>query len=163
MRRANVFYNGILAGELTEFSPNEYVFRYDDGYFADPKMHAVSLTLPKTQQEYQAPHLFPYFYNLLSEGTNRATQARLLKIDENDNFGLLLATAGTDTIGAITIRACLDFSAERILGPGREIFATSEGDVGVPTASEEGVKSTGSEPKRPTGENFKQVLKPAAQ
>ncbi len=77
MRRAHVFYNGILAGELTEFSPNEYVFRYDDGYFADPKMPAVSLPLPKTQQEYHAPHLFPYFYNLLSEGTNRALQSRL--------------------------------------------------------------------------------------
>jgi serine/threonine-protein kinase HipA len=104
MRRAEVFYNGILAGELTEFSPSEYVFRYDDGYFADPKMPAVSLTLPKTQQEYHAPHLFPYFYNLLSEGANRALQSRLLKIDENDNFGLLLATAGVDTIGAITLK-----------------------------------------------------------
>ncbi len=163
MRKANVFYNGILAGELTELSPSEYVFRYDDAYFADRKMPAVSLTLPKTQQEYYAPHLFPYFYNMLSEGTNRALQSRLLKIDENDNFGLLLATAGTDTIGAITIRDCLDFSTERILGPGREIFATSEGDVGVPTASEEGMKSSGTEPKRPTGENFKQVLKPAVQ
>jgi serine/threonine-protein kinase HipA len=103
MRKAEVFYNGTRAGELTELSPSEYVFRYDDGYFADPKMPAVSLTLPKTRQEYRSEHLFPYFYNLLSEGTNRALQARLLKIDENDNFGLLLATAGVDTIGAITI------------------------------------------------------------
>jgi serine/threonine-protein kinase HipA len=104
MRRAEVFYNGILAGELTELSPGEYVFRYDDRYFADPAMPAVSLTLPKTRQEYRSEHLFPYFYNLLSEGTNRAIQARLLKIDEDDNFGLLLATARTDTIGAITLK-----------------------------------------------------------
>jgi serine/threonine-protein kinase HipA len=104
MRKAIVFYNGILAGELTELSPSEYVFRYNDRYFADPAMPAVSLTLPKTRQEYRSEHLFPYFYNLLSEGTNRAMQARLLKIDENDNFGLLLTTAGTDTIGAITLK-----------------------------------------------------------
>jgi serine/threonine-protein kinase HipA len=104
MRRAEVFYNGILAGELVELSPSEYVFRYDDRYFVDPAMPAVSLTLPKTRQEYRSEHLFPYFYNLLSEGTNRTMQARLLKIDENDNFGLLLATAGTDTIGAITLK-----------------------------------------------------------
>ncbi len=104
MRKANVFYNGIPAGELTEVSPNDYVFRYDDAYFGDPKQPAISLTLPKKQQEYRSEQLFPYFYNLLSEGTNRALQARLLKIDENDNFGLILATAGTDTIGAITLK-----------------------------------------------------------
>jgi serine/threonine-protein kinase HipA len=104
MRKAEVFYNNIPAGELTELSPNEYVFRYHDAYFADAEMPSVSLTLPKQQQEYRSTQLFPYFYNLLSEGTNRALQSRLLKIDENDNFGLLLATAGTDTIGAITLK-----------------------------------------------------------
>ncbi|MDR2969263.1 MAG: HipA N-terminal domain-containing protein [Tannerellaceae bacterium] len=104
MRKAEVLYNGVLAGALTELSPDKYVFRYDDVYFIDPKMPAVSLTLPKTRQEYHAERLFPYFYNMLSEGANRAFQSRLLKIDENDNFGLLLATAGTDTIGAITIK-----------------------------------------------------------
>ena len=104
MRRAEVFFNGTPAGELTELSPDEYVFRYADAYFADPKMPAVSLTLPKTRQEYRSEHLFPYFYNMLSEGTNRMAQSRMLKIDENDNFGLLLATAGVDTIGAITLK-----------------------------------------------------------
>ena len=49
--------NGYLAGILTEVSPTEYVFRYDDGYFADSKMPAVSLTLPKTQQEYRSAYL----------------------------------------------------------------------------------------------------------
>ncbi len=40
---------------------------------------------------------------MLSEGANKAMQCRTLKIDENDAFGLLLATAKYDTIGAITI------------------------------------------------------------
>ena len=40
---------------------------------------------------------------MLSEGVNRQLQTRYLKIDEHDYFGLLLATAKTDTIGAITI------------------------------------------------------------
>ena len=40
---------------------------------------------------------------MLSEGTNKATQCMTLKIDEKDSFGLLLATAKHDTIGAITI------------------------------------------------------------
>ena len=41
---------------------------------------------------------------MLSEGANKAIQNRLLKIDEKDYFGLLLATAGGDRIGPLTIK-----------------------------------------------------------
>ena len=41
---------------------------------------------------------------MLAEGANKAYQCRTLKIDEDDAFGLLLATAHTDTIGAITVK-----------------------------------------------------------
>lgn len=41
---------------------------------------------------------------MLSEGTNREVQAKQLKIDEHDFFGLLSAIAGYDTPGAITVR-----------------------------------------------------------
>jgi serine/threonine-protein kinase HipA len=41
---------------------------------------------------------------MLSEGTNRVVQSKQLKIDEKDFFGLLLATAQCDTIGAITVK-----------------------------------------------------------
>ncbi len=70
---------------------------------ADATKPAVSLTLPKTQQEYRGDFLFPFFFNLLSEGVNRKLQSRQLKIDESDYFGLLIATAQHDTIGAITV------------------------------------------------------------
>ena len=52
MRQGAVYMNGKLAGILTEISPTEYVFKYDDTYYADDMQPAVSLTLPKTQQEY---------------------------------------------------------------------------------------------------------------
>ena len=42
--------------------------------------------------------------NMLSEGHNRIVQARLLQIDEKDDFGILLATAHTDTAWAVTIK-----------------------------------------------------------
>jgi serine/threonine-protein kinase HipA len=93
-----------LAGQLIEEDRRHYTFRYEDAYFADPTKPAVSLTLPKTQQEYQSGFLFPYFFNMLSEGVNRKLQCRLLKIDEEDNFGLLAATAEFDTFGAVTIK-----------------------------------------------------------
>jgi len=39
----------------------------------------------------------------LSEGENRKLQCRVLKIDENDHFGLLLKTASEETIGAVRV------------------------------------------------------------
>tara|TARA_R100001143_G_C3361009_1_gene135759 strand:+ start:3736 stop:4074 length:339 start_codon:yes stop_codon:yes gene_type:complete len=101
---ANVFRNGELVGVLTRFGRHSYEFKYDELWFADPEKPPVSLTMPKTEQIYKADHLFPYFFNLLSEGVNRNLQARQLKIDETDYFGLLLATAQADTIGAITLK-----------------------------------------------------------
>lgn len=104
MRKAAIYRNGELLGTLTEESGSSYIFRYDDTWFADAKKPAVSLTLPKSQQEYRSEILFPFFFNLLSEGVNRKLQSRQLKIDEDDHFGLLLATAQFDTIGAITVK-----------------------------------------------------------
>ena len=46
MRQGMVYMNGIPAGVLTEVSPTEYLFRYEDAYYADAAMPAVSLTLP---------------------------------------------------------------------------------------------------------------------
>lgn len=104
MRKVEVFRNGLLAGTLTEVDRSSYVFCYDDSYFNDTTKPAISLTLPKKQKEYQSDYLFPFFYNLLSEGVNRALQSKLLKINENDSFGFLMATAQYDTIGAITVK-----------------------------------------------------------
>ena len=104
MRSAEVYRNGILAGLLTENKNRTYEFIYDSGYFTDNSKPAISLTLPKNQLVHTSEYLFPFFYNMLSEGANRTVQLRQLKIDENDFFGLLLATAQYDTIGAITIK-----------------------------------------------------------
>lgn len=104
MRKANVYRNGTLAGTLTEVSRAHYVFRYDDHYFMDASKPAVSLTLPKNNQEYTSASLFPFFFNMLSEGANKELQCTHLKIDEEDSFGLLMATAQVDTIGAVTVK-----------------------------------------------------------
>lgn len=103
-RKAAVYNNGILAGILEKTDRQHYVFRYDDRYFIHPDGLAISVSLPKTQQEYRAHTLFPFFYGLLAEGVNRQTQCRLLRIDEKDHFSLLLATAQSDPIGSITVK-----------------------------------------------------------
>ena len=103
MRQATVYCNGVEAGTLTEETRQSYVFVYDAAYLTDPALPAVSLTLPKTTEPYRSEYLFPFFFNMLSEGVNRRLQSTQLRIDENDSFGLLMATAQYDTIGAITI------------------------------------------------------------
>lgn len=104
MRTALVYRNKELAGRLTEKN-GEYIFQYEDIYFLDPTKKSISLTLPKTQQEYRSRILFPFFFNMLSEGVNKKLQCRQLQIDENDYFTLLTKTAGEDSIGTITIKA----------------------------------------------------------
>jgi serine/threonine-protein kinase HipA len=104
MRKVSVFRNSIFAGVLTEENRHSYVFRYDASYYANAALPAVSLTLPKTSPEYRSDHLFPCFFNLLSEGVNRALQSQRLRLDENDHVGFLLATGGSDTLGALTFK-----------------------------------------------------------
>jgi len=104
MRKAAIYRNGVLAGILTEENRQYFIFKYDNTYFQDVNQPAISLTLPKDQKEYSSEFLFPFFFNMLSEGVNRKLQCTQLRIDEADNFGLLLATAQFDTIGAITVK-----------------------------------------------------------
>ena len=104
MRAVDVYRNGVMAGTLTEENRQHFVFRYEDNYFGDSSKPAISLTLPKTKKEFSSKFLFPFFYNMLSEGVNRKLQCSQLRIDEEDNFGLLMATAQYDTIGAVTVK-----------------------------------------------------------
>lgn len=104
MRKCKILINGIDAGLLTENdNPREYVFQYTKEYI-DKGLPAVSLSMPLREEEYRSRVLFPYFFNLLSEGENRAIQSTLLHIDKNDDFGILLATAQYDTVGAVTVK-----------------------------------------------------------
>lgn len=108
MRKAEVYRNQELAGILTEENKMSYVFRYEDLYFNDMSKPAISLTMPKSRQEYRSKILFPFFFNMLSEGVNRNLQCSQLKIDTDDHFSLLMATASSDTIGAITVKPIIE-------------------------------------------------------
>ena len=100
MRECKVYVHDAEAGLLQETDDREYVFTYHDDYQGDP----VCLAMPVRQKVYRSDHLFPYFFNMLSEGANRQVQSTLLHIDEKDDFGIMLATAQYDTIGAVTIK-----------------------------------------------------------
>jgi len=103
MRQAIVYYNDTVAGIVIETENGQFEFDYDDTYFSNGNLPAISVTIPKWKQQHYSKHLFPFFFNMLSEGANRKVQCRILKIDENDDFGLLLKTGANETIGAITV------------------------------------------------------------
>jgi serine/threonine-protein kinase HipA len=63
----------------------------------------ISLTLPKNQQEFHANFLFPCFFNMLPEGSNKEYLCKSYQIDDEDYFGLLMIAAKYDSIGAITV------------------------------------------------------------
>ena len=100
MRQGKVFVNGTEAGILQEDDSGRFTFSYNDDYRGRP----VCLAMPVRNEAYESDYLFPFFFNMLSEGANRRLQSQLLHIDEYDDFGILLATAQTDTIGAVTIK-----------------------------------------------------------
>ncbi len=104
MRQCEVYLHGIKVGILTESDNREFIFAYDKAYLANETSEPVSLTLPLRAEAYRSPYLFSAFSNMLSEGENRQVQSQLLRIDAEDDFGILLATCQFDTIGAITVK-----------------------------------------------------------
>ena len=103
MRKARVLYKNELAGELKQLDDGSFEFCYLESWVKQVDKPAISLTLPKKPEAYRSAHLFPFFYNMLPEGTNKEIVCFQMRIDKTDNFGLLLTTASSDTIGAVRI------------------------------------------------------------
>lgn len=101
--KAEVFYNGIVAGTL-ERQQGLYIFKYKSDYLLDDQLPSISLTLPKRQIPFESNLLFPFFFGLLAEGLNKVIQCRELKLDEQDHFARLIKTLDEDSIGAITLK-----------------------------------------------------------
>ncbi len=104
MRQAEVLYKKESAGILVQLNDGSFMFSYYKEWFEATDKPSISLTLPKTQQEYKSEYLFPFFYNMLPEGYNKQMICFELRIDANDYFGLLLTVAKQDTIGAVQIK-----------------------------------------------------------
>ena len=68
MRQCEVYLHGIKAGMLTEEDNGEYTFIYDSSYLEKGDCPSVSLTLPLREEPYRSTVLFPFFFNMLSEG-----------------------------------------------------------------------------------------------
>lgn len=99
--QARVFYRDKLAGHLTK-TEDGYVFKYDKDFLKQKT--PISMTLPLREDPYQSKELFPFFKGLLPEGWYLDIVSMTQKVDSKDFFGILVSTAGTSTIGAVTVR-----------------------------------------------------------
>lgn len=104
MRQAKILFKDNEAGLLTQNDDGTFTFRYHDSWLEDASRPPVSLTLPKRAAPYESDFLFPFFYNMLPEGSNKQVICKLNQIDDDDYFGLLMVTAKNDAIGAVRVQ-----------------------------------------------------------
>jgi len=99
MRKANVYFDGTLAGVLEEIARGKrYRFLYADRYEGSP----ISLTMPVRQAAYEFDRFPTFFEGLLPEGPMLEGLLRQRKIDAHDYLGQLLAVGG-ELVGAVTV------------------------------------------------------------
>ena len=104
MRKVDVYFGDVYAGQLTELARGSYQFTYDDAFLADSDTPPVSVNMPKSQKMYHADRIFPVFTNMLPEGANRRALCRVKKVDEDDFFGMLEMICGMDAIGKFVLK-----------------------------------------------------------
>lgn len=104
MRKVDVYYGDVFAGQLVKLTKGNYEFTYDDAFLADSNLPSISVNLPKSQKTYHSDHIFPVFTNMLPEGANRRALCRMNKVDENDFFGMLEMICGMDAIGLVVLK-----------------------------------------------------------
>ncbi len=68
MRKAKILYKNQDAGMLIQHDDGSFTFKYDNSWISDETKPAISLTLPKTQQEYHSGFLFPFFLTCYRRG-----------------------------------------------------------------------------------------------
>lgn len=50
MRKVEVYYGDVFAGQLVELANGSYEFTYDDAFLADHSTPPVSVNMPKSQK-----------------------------------------------------------------------------------------------------------------
>jgi len=102
MRKADIYFNNVLAGRLEE-TDRGYCFTYDSGYLERADAEPVSLTMPLCGQPYESNILHPFFDGLIPEGWLLDVALRNSDISQLDRMGLLLLCC-KDCIGAVSVQ-----------------------------------------------------------
>jgi len=103
MKSAKILRNAQTVGTLTKLDDGTYIFQYLQTYLDDREAKNISVNFPLQSEVFTSKYLFPFFFNMLSEGNVKKAQCRNMKIDEDDSFTRLLKTAKEDVIGSVTV------------------------------------------------------------
>ncbi len=104
MQEAAVYRNGEEVGVLQKDDAGLYLFQYTPSYVQKEDALSISVHFPLQEEVFTSKTLFPFFFNLLAEGTIKEMQCRELKIDPEDHFTRLIKTTEFNTIGSITLK-----------------------------------------------------------
>ena len=85
-----------------------FLFTYAKEYLDNPAARPIGFNFPLRSGPFESKKLFPFFVGLIPEGWYLEIAAKTLKVDPEDSFGMLLATAG-HTIGAVSVQG-LEYS-----------------------------------------------------
>jgi serine/threonine-protein kinase HipA len=98
----NIYFKDLYAGRLQQEPGNRYSFTYDVDYI-NAGNSQIAYTLPISEKPIISENgLPPFFDNLVAEGWFKNAQAKVLGVDPNDSFALLLGF-GYDLAGAVSI------------------------------------------------------------
>lgn len=103
MRKAEIFYQGALAGVLIETNDGEYTFEYEEDYITNYPNQFITFSMPVVKGKYKDNRLFPFFEGLIPEGWLLDIASKNWKINPNDRMGLLLACC-QNCIGAVSVQ-----------------------------------------------------------
>lgn len=130
MRKADVYMDGVLAGQLEEVTSEKgasYSFTYDEGYRTAGNI-PVSVTMPMNKARYDSKELHSFFNGLIPEGWLLSLAARKFGVRTKDRMGLLLFLC-EQNIGAAEIKSDGDQKLSALASmAGKEIQTIREGE-----------------------------------
>jgi len=103
MRQAEILYNNLFCGLLTETDDGTFTFQYDENYVNEHPNQFITFTMPVRKEEYRDLRLFAFFEGLIPEGWLLDIASKNWKINPNDRMGLLLACC-QNCIGAVSVQ-----------------------------------------------------------
>ena len=106
MKRANIYYKNVLAGDLTE-RDDGYELHYLPEYLALNEAKPVSIPMPLQKEVFRSNVLFPFFDGLIPEGWLLDVALRNTDISLLDRMSLLLLCC-KDCVGAVSVEPVIE-------------------------------------------------------
>ena len=119
-----VWFDARHVGDITAGKDGEISFTYTEKWLATPGAFPLSLTMPLNKRTYPSEMILPWLANLLPEGEQLSSLARLLGIAHADIVSFLKEIGG-DTAGALSF----EIPSERtkwIYTPLTELYHTDD-------------------------------------